>query len=162
VPFTVRDGTMYFLLGVDKVFHCLTDLGGGIKRRERKRREGVLKGGMREFREESNSIFGAGYYSSELLYDQVAIVDASLQMAAVFLPVSSEWLDSAVNLFAEEAKKERTRACDEIESLVWVSEREFRGRIKTMWRPVKQFYGKGFTERLTVSLRYVFRQCLVS
>lgn len=158
VPYTIRNGVLYFLLGRDKVFHNLTDLGGGIKKNELAIRGGALIGGVREFMEESNGVFGKMFYHPDVLYDKVAIINTRTRMAAVFLPVGEEWIDKAVERFNVESRKRRKGEWDEIEELVWVTEEDFQSLVHSskMWRPVRKFYKTVFDENLKSSLRYVF------
>ena len=60
LPYVIKnDGNqrkIYFLFGIDRETGDITDLGGGVKRDEFS-----LEAGLREFREESDEIFGTIY-----------------------------------------------------------------------------------------------------
>jgi len=155
---------IYLLLGRDKQFRNITDLGGGIKTKEREAEGGVLVGGMREFEEESNGIFG-DVYIADLLYEQVAIIDKKSRMAAVFFPVDPSWIQKSVTLFEEKTKNKRPKDRDEIDELVWYSQEDFTDLIvakKTLWSPIKKFYAKSFTSDLVASLTFIYDKCVTT
>src|SRR6185312_14252349 len=75
--------TIHFLLARDPSGD-ITDVGGGVKQNEE-----ALRAALREFREESNEIFGHVLY--ENINDTVrCVVLIENQMAVIFLPVEKE------------------------------------------------------------------------
>ena len=150
---------LYFLFARDQNSGEITDLGGGVKQYEFS-----LSAGLREFREESDEIFGT-------LYDKIN--DRSLSMALVsnkmsvlFIPLSSEWYDIVPEMFQKKKKllypKTRKRSHSEVSELLWIDEVEFKKLISPhnhqMWRVVRNFYQRGYTKDVIQALKiaYVF------
>jgi len=159
---------IYFLLGIDKESGDITDLGGGVKRDEFS-----LEAGLREFREESDEIFGTLYdHPNDYLRD---IAISSSDMCVLFVPLDVEWYDKAVNLF-EQRKREPFPSVDgngkkkshcEIERLVWIDEDSFLDMIRSrsglcrlqdvsrhqLWSRLQKFYRRKMNGELREALK---------
>ena len=127
LPYVVKNNNgkrkIYFLLGIDRETGDITDLGGGVKRDEFS-----LEAGLREFREESDEIFGNIYDHPNDYMRNIALSDSD--MCVLFVPLAVEWYDEAISLFEKRktgpfpADGKKKSHC-EIERLVWVDEDSF-------------------------------------
>ncbi|MGV9199674.1 MAG: NUDIX domain-containing protein [Promethearchaeia archaeon] len=147
IPYVIKDGKIYFLLAVDKPSGDITDLGGGVKKGEF-----ALMAALREFKEETDEIFGKLYDDVNNRLTDIAIVDK--KMSVLFLPLPLEWFSKASPVFAKNIDNRKKKSHDEVSSLVWVSEDDFVTIIKKrMWRRIKHFYSKNYSEKLLAALR---------
>ena len=159
---------IYFLFGIDRDTGDITDLGGGVKRDEFS-----LEAGLREFREESDEIFGTLYDRPNDYLRDIAI--SSSDMCVLFVPLDVEWYDKAVNLF-EQRKREPFPSVDgngkkkshcEIERLVWIDEDSFLDMIRSrsglcrlqdvskhqLWSRLQKFYRRKMNGELREALK---------
>lgn len=95
IPFTISNGKLYFLLGIDKKTRDLTDFGGGVKVTET-----MLSGGCREWSEESCKIFD-DEVTEERLNRSIAVVTDNWRAAIIFYHVDQKWLSLAPKVFKE-------------------------------------------------------------
>jgi len=149
IPYLIIDDVIYFLLGTDKVSGDLTDLGGGVKKGEF-----ALLAALREFREESDEVFGDIYHDVNQRLIDIAVTDE--KMSVLFLPVGKEWYKKAPQEFAKRVGYSKKKAHDEISELVWVKDTEFRdvtSKNGRMWRRLKCFYSRNYTEKLLCALK---------
>lgn len=150
IPYTVVNNIVYFLCAIDTKTGDYCDFGGGVKRTET-----AIEGGIREFREESISIFEEDVYSANTYINTAAIDDDRREMSIIFLPLQSEWFDTCGKLF-NEAKK-RSKEPLEVSDVEWLKEDEFyeiafsrstssasytlkRCKKRTMWLRLKSFF----------------------
>lgn len=140
---------IYFLLGVDAKYNEITDFGGGVKQSYS---ESSMTAATREFREETESVFGE-------LYDKIPNMNLTVALqnnhqSTLFVPVSGEWYLKAPLLFENSPTKK------EISKLVWFSEDEFKELVSNnssgMWTKIKRFYRDGYTQNLTNSLKLIY------
>ena len=161
IPYTVHDGSVFFLFARDRESGDVCDFGGSVARGET-----TLAGGMREFEEESLGIFGR-------LYDGVAVLDRDVclvgyEAALVFHPVADVWLACAAPAFAKEAARqtaapaedERTRrARNEVSDVAWNSEHEFEqllARGSKLWHRLGFFLRQGVDSTFIPALKTAF------
>nr|QBK85548.1 MAG: NUDIX hydrolase [Marseillevirus LCMAC101] len=172
LPYIVKnnDGRkkIYFLLGIDKESGDITDLGGGVKRDEFS-----LEAGLREFREESDEIFGNIYDHPNDYMRNIAL--SSHDMCVLFVPLAAEWYDKAAPLF-EQRKGDPFPSIDgtnkkkshcEIERLVWIDEDSFLELIgsrtgscklpdicdRQIWSRLQKFYRRKINKDLKEALK---------
>lgn len=146
IPYTIANGSIYFLLARDKTTRELGDFGGGVRKSEF-----ALTAALREFYEESHGIFGQIYKSESDMSNKVALVDGS-NMAIVFVPLDSMWLEEAQRVFLEHPPKKKKE--DEVSELVWVSEYTFSSLIKgesvsknILWTKIQSFFRKNYNHQ---------------
>ena len=133
IPYTRKDNQLYFLLAKDKRTGELSDFGGGIKIH----REVAMAGALREFKEETNDLFGDLYDKINYFSNKIAIVDDS--MAILFIPISNIWLNDAAHMF-EKRKNQATRRCQaEVESLIWIDECGLRRLLASDRKPSSKY-----------------------
>ena len=164
VPYIIRPDknghdSLDFLFARDKKTGEITDFGGGVKQYEFS-----LNAGLREFREESDEIFGT-------LYDKINDYGLSIalvynRMSVLFIPLSSEWYDIVPTMFQEKRKsynsKTRKRSHDEVSELLWINEAEFKKMISPhnhkMWEVVRKFYHHSYNNdvRQALIVAYTF------
>nr|QBK86404.1 MAG: NUDIX hydrolase [Marseillevirus LCMAC102] len=160
VPYTidVHNGTniLYFLFARDRVSGDITDLGGGVKKNEYS-----LIAALREFREESDEIFGTLYERVNDLTTNIALLGDN--MSVLFIPVKWEWYKKAPDLFKEKKKSPHfqfKRSHNEVSELLWFNENEFQQLIspknKQMWTRIRKFYQCGFDTNLKAALKMVY------
>lgn len=161
VPYIVRVDTrgnkkLHFLLARDQDSGDITDLGGGVKQNEY-----ALLAALREFREESDEIFGSLYYNINNLATNVALLGE--RMSVIFIPLPDIWYDIAPEKFSAKRlsqPRSKKRSHDEVSELLWIDEDEFRRLIsprnRKMWVRVRKFYQKGYDEQLRRALKIVY------
>ena len=125
----------------------LGDFGGGIRQSET-----GLQGGYREWMEESRNIFAAEYPSEEYLKGNPALLNEG--MAVVFVQVSSEWYETASELFLRSGTGKK--CSDEVSEVVWVDERTFTRMIYSYSRSAS---GRS-SDVLWKKVQIFFRKCL--
>ena len=159
---------IYFLFGIDKESGDITDLGGGVKRDEFS-----LEAGLREFREESDEIFGNIYDHPNNYLRNIAL--SSNNMCVLFIPLALEWYDSAIPLFERrktipfptiDGHTKKKSHC-EIERLVWIDEDSFIELIQSrtgccqlpnicdhqLWSRLQKFYRRKINKELHEALK---------
>lgn len=171
LPYIIKNNNgmrkLYFLLGIDRETGDITDLGGGVKRDEFS-----LEAGLREFREESDEIFGNIYDHPNDYMRNIALSDHD--MCVLFVPLAVEWYDEAVQLF-EKRKTDlfpvdgicKKKSHCEIERLVWIDEDSFLDMIRSrtgscklpnisnrqIWTRIQKFYRRKMNRELREALR---------
>jgi 8-oxo-dGTP pyrophosphatase MutT (NUDIX family) len=146
--------SVHFLLARDPSGD-ITDFGGGVKQNEE-----ALRAALREFREESNEIFGDVVY--ENINDTVrCIVLIENQMAVIFLPVEKEWYYSAVNVFSQKRETRPIKKThNEVVEVMWFTESEFkdltRPQDRRMWDRIRKFYYNNYTDEVGEALKLVY------
>lgn len=151
IPYTIANGSIYFLLARDKSTKELGDFGGGVRKSEF-----ALTAALREFYEESHGIFGQIYKSESDMSNKVALVDGN-NMAIIFAPLESAWLEDAQRVFLENPPKKKKE--DEVSELVWVSEYNFSSLIKgesvsrnILWSKIQSFFRKNYNHQRAKNL----------
>jgi hypothetical protein len=124
IPFCIAQNSVHFLVGLDKRFSEVTDMGGCVKSNEK-----TLYGGLRELHEESRGVFDN--IRIQDLEMQIALVDRNKRMSVIFLPVKYECKDEIIVNFTNNAKlvqgygKKKRKAFDELSDLMWVNDEVF-------------------------------------
>lgn len=159
IPYFIRksDNKIYFLFGIDWRTNDLTCFGGGIKKTEFS-----LKGGLREFREETREIFDHMVY--DINHKACCMGLYSKNMSVLFVPVEEEWYTRATKLFREYAKDNiYKKGYNEIARLVWIEYSDFLSLLhpndRRMWRRIKKFYREEFRgnrKQIEQNLRAVY------
>lgn len=144
IPYIIIKKELYFLLGVDKESHDLTDFGGGVKKGET-----TLMGAIREFKEESRNIFKF-HYNINHICNHVAITDGK-EMSIIFLCVNKKWLNKARYNFHNHYNPQLDAQFDELEDVRWLTQNEFYNIIfnpnnDQLWKRVQRFFIKTFDE----------------
>lgn len=157
VPYVIieedKDKKIYFLFAIDKESSDVTDLGGGVKQDEYS-----LTAAIREFREESDEIFGDLYEDIDKFASCPSIIKDN--MCTLFLPVEKKWYDTATSLFKNREICQK-RSHDEISELVWFSQEELEEMIfsqnEKMWTRIKKFYSQIYSKNLKEILEIMYR-----
>jgi len=159
VPYIVErteDGDrLYFLFARDKISGEITDLGGGVKKNEFS-----LMAALREFREESDEIFGNIYDEINDSATLIAVIDSN-KMAVLFLPLQKEWYTKAPKMFANRPMENIKRTHNEVSELLWYSEDELKKLLSsrnTMWTRLRRFYRRSYTNTLKQMLKLKYSQ----
>ena len=94
IPYTIKDGKKYFLLGIDAKFGTLTDFGGGVKRGEN-----FIEAACRELDEESLGIFNFLHPErmKEVRQNSTTVYDDN--SAIIFLNVSVDSMNDVCGNF---------------------------------------------------------------
>jgi hypothetical protein len=119
IPYIVREGEIYFALGLDTQHSELTDFGGGVSY---KSDGNALEGALREFSEESLGVFGA---VDRALLTKCFVV-YNRQMMIVFVPFDVNPLDKS-RLFHQFLLQETD---PEVSDILWLSEQEFKTALE--------------------------------
>ena len=136
IPFTVKENSMHFLLGIDRRTRELTDLGGGVKCGET-----LIDTGYREFTEESCKIFQR-VVSRETLKMSPAVTNKKRTTAIFFVRVDPMWLDHAETKFCEFQRYLSMNKYLELIGLKWVTFKDFKNvafnhKNQCMWRRIQ-------------------------
>jgi len=136
-----NDDQLYFLFGIDKTAKELTDFGGGIKKGET-----PLIAAVREFNEESRSLFDPEDYNINRYTNCVSLHDRD--MSIIFLPVKRKWLNQAKHNFDN---NESCKKSDEMSFVEWhdldsFCELSFNPRKTILWRRVQKFLSTNIGE----------------
>ncbi len=94
IVYTYINDNLFFVLGVDNESKALTDFGGGIKKTEN-----FIRGGLREFYEESLEIFGK--IDEKIINDSLAIF--TCEMCIIFIKMSFDF-GEIKDIFMKELK----------------------------------------------------------
>lgn len=156
VPYIIRNGKIYFLLAIDRNSGDITDLGGGVQQDEMS-----LIAALREFREESDEIFGSIYSEVNEQANRIALLGN--RMSVLFIPVDEVWFDKAPKDFIRRRRSRlhsTKRSHNEVSRLLWISERQF-GRLiqpknREMWTRLQRFYRQGYTTDLLEALKITY------
>ena len=154
IPYTIKEGKLYFLLGQDKQSGDITDFGGGVKQFET-----TLVAALRELDEESDEILGKFDVNDSQISRAIALLNK--HMGTLFIPLSVEWFDKAPKLFEERKKTNSTRkkSHQEIEKILWVDSTQFKKLLRSnshaklrMWNKLCSFYRNGFDDTFRSAL----------
>jgi hypothetical protein len=155
VPYIVYKNKLYFLFGRDRVTGEITDLGGGVKEYEFS-----LSAALREFREESNEIFGSIYYQINACSLNVCLVGSN--MSTMFLPLDVVWYYLAPSVFLKNRTDKLKRSHNEISELIWLNDYQIKEMLysdkKCMWVRIKNFYRASYNENLKRMLKMLYRK----
>ncbi len=137
IPYCVVNGKIHFLLAKDSKYNQLSDFGGGVKQKEN-----ALTGGIREFREESNSIFDDEMYRINYFEESLALTDE--KMSIIFLPLEERWLKEARKRFDEKLLSPRSKKSAEVGGIKWVSQDTFKNLVydktnEKVWSRIQNF-----------------------
>ena len=161
IPYIVKkDKTgkdiIHFLLARDQDSGDITDFGGGVKQNETS-----LTASMREFREESDEIFGTLYDRINSSATNVALFDRS--MSVLFVPLSNDWYELAQQKFNQRRmilSCDKKKSHNEVSELLWFDEKEFRQLISPdntkMWSRVRRFYYRNYGNNLQDALKIIY------
>lgn len=127
LPYTVKNGRLYFLLVVDKKSGDFADYGGGVKKHEF-----ALDACLREFKEESGELFNNIYEKKEEMVDFVAMTRNN--MSSIFIPMGCGW-DHVVDILDPS---------NEVSRMVWIEEHHFKSMLANpksgIWSRIRNFY----------------------
>ncbi len=139
IPYVIINNSIYFLLGVDNRTKELTDFGGGVKASENS-----IEGAIREFREETNSIFGKKMYSEGAFSDCITVSDC-VKMTILFKKIDKKWIANASRKFYFRTKYTQGLRYQEIDKLLWIHEMDFRTMVRhnnlnfILWEKIRRF-----------------------
>ncbi len=160
VPYIVKEGELFFLLGQDRQSGDITDLGGGVKQYE-----STLAAALRELDEESDEILGS--LKPNDFSCSVALLDN--QMGVLFIPLSKRWYVDAPKLFNSKKGTCKKKSHTEIKQLIWFNEKDFQELIRPnsqnsskMWKRLRGFYHRNFTDKLKNALQLTYNRAIVS
>ncbi len=137
IPFTVKNNSLYFLLGIDRGTRELTDFGGGVKSAET-----MVDGALREFTEESCEIFSSTI-TKEHIRHSPAIINSLQNSAIFFLRIDSHWIDTAEEVFDTYQKELRQiKKHNELIGIKWIVDSDFKlvafnRRSQCMWKRIQ-------------------------
>ncbi len=156
IPYIIINDSIYFLFGIDTDSGDITDFGGGCKSNEF-----ALYGGLREFEEESNGIFGP-VYDEIKKSNYVALKDRN--MATIFVPLEKEWLHTAKKIFENERKNTKTKCRLEIKELLWLSEEHLENMLidptshdYKLWTKLRRYYKQTINHQLKLKLKDIYK-----
>ena len=122
IPYCIKDGEVYFGMGIDTKTGDMTDFGGGI----RYKKDGdAITGSLREFMEESLCIFGA--YDSQSVQNNVVVYTDTMMIIFLHFDVNMERINEIFD------SRVRISKYFEISSLIWIPKSVFVSCIKTGW-----------------------------
>ncbi len=139
IPYVIINDNIYFLLGIDRLTKELTDFGGGVKIFEN-----TLGGAIREFKEETNTIFGNSIYCYNSFANALAITDKK-KMTIIFLRLDPMWFNTAKDIFDEKKQHAPNINYKEIDYLIWVHKNRFNKILLfnnfpiKMWKKIQNF-----------------------
>jgi hypothetical protein len=147
---------LHFLLARDNDSGDITDFGGGVKQNEVS-----LTASLREFREESDEIFGNLYDKVNDLSVAIAILDKT--MSVLFIPLPIEWYSTALDKFNNRVHlphRLRKKSHNEVSEIIWFNEEEFIHLISpdnpAMWSRIRKFYSRNYGDQLSKALKNSF------
>lgn len=139
IVYTMYEGRLYFLLGVDRKSGEYTDFGGGCKNGET-----LQQGAWREFHEESCGIFSI--LAENCLDNSIAVTTSKKDFAIFFIEAPTVLLNIAPPLFhhVQNGTVLKSRKCMENIAIEWVDDDDFQNMIydtdnKEMWSRIKGF-----------------------
>jgi len=139
VPYTIRDDKVYFLLARDKKTSDITDFGGGVKSNE-----SSLSACLREFKEESNCIFGEDFYSNSNKFSLSPCFILFNEISILFVYVDDVWLDIAKKTFEDNKKVYHSKCYKEVSDVFWLDEDCLRNMVfsehSSMWNKIRNYY----------------------
>lgn len=137
IPYTIKNGRIYFLLGVDRKTSDLTDFGGGVKCNET-----IVIGGLRELEEESCKLF-EGVITAKDLRQSPALTNKKQNTVIFFAKIAPEWLDTAPQKFIEQQQSlDKIKKYNELSAVRWLNQDEFshvafNGKNHRLWRRIQ-------------------------
>lgn len=140
IPFTIKRGKIYFLLGVDSKTKEYTDFGGGVKNHET-----FVSCACRELAEESCELF-SGVITEDNLKNSFAIVNKNRTNVIFFPFINNSYLETAAVQFKiAHDKLSHIKKYNELVSIVWLNEDRFidiayNKRPNCMWQKVKNMF----------------------
>jgi len=161
IPYVVIEdeegiNVLHYLLAIDKDSGDITDFGGGVKQNEVS-----LTASLREFKEESDEIFGTLYDKINNSATNIALLDKS--MSVLFIPLPYEWYNTASEKFNERKTSpiyDKKKSHNEVSELLWFNENEFLQLISPdntrMWSRVKRFYHRNYGTQLENALKIIY------
>ena len=138
IIYTIRDGRLYFCLGIDTNHDAYTDFSGGIKQTE-----DTISGAHREFIEESLNVFGN--ISKDQINNSLALY--SENMMTIFIYVNCD-MDRICSIFE---KSVRFTSNPEVKSILWLPKMKFLNIINKkdpsiMYHKLYDLFLMGFSE----------------
>jgi hypothetical protein len=157
IPYTVFQGRLFFLLGVDRKTNEYTDFGGGCKNNET-----LLDGAWREFQEETCGVFSM--FDKSCLTTSIAVCNETKDSAIFFVEVPYVLLDIAPPLFMNIQKENiLNKKCLENVSIQWIDDEDFRDMAfknsKLMWVRINKFLSE-HTEWDDLKMKIVLRRAI--
>lgn len=130
IPYTIAFNRVYFLMGVDRGTHELTDFGGGIKNGE-----SPVQAALRELGEETCGLFGEHITVSHLERSK-CVANYKSNAFIYFARVSVKWLYIAEEQFSKIPCK------TEVVGVKWLTDEEFKHVIfnkqsQVLWKRVQ-------------------------
>lgn len=117
IPFTIKNGVIYFLVGIDNKTGEMTDFGGGVKNHET-----FVTCAVRELAEESCEIF-TNIITEKVLENSFAIVDKNSTNVIFFPFINNEYLDKApVHFKIAHNKLSHMKKYNELVAVRWLKE----------------------------------------
>ncbi len=150
IPYIVKEGILFLLLGQDSESGDITDLGGGVKQYE-----STLEAAFREFEEESDEILGS--LRPNDFSCSIALLDN--KMGVLFIPLSERWYIDAPKFFDSKKGLCKKKSHTEIDSLIWFCEEDFKELIQSqgkMWNKLQKFYHRNYGDKLQTALRLAY------
>lgn len=139
VPYTIRNNKVYFLLARDKKTSDITDFGGGVKNHE-----SSLSACLREFKEESNCIFGEEFYNNSNHFSIYPCFILFNEISILFVYVNEIWLDTAKTVFEDNKKVYHSKCYQEVSDVFWLDEDCLKTMVysehSSMWVKIKNYY----------------------
>ena len=120
IPYTIYNGRIFFLFGIHFNSSDICDFGGGRKKDETSKDTAI-----REFKEETNSLFG-DIYQYSMFRRTTSILCRRRQNMIFFLPVDKRWLYQAP---VEFKSRNEDRPNKEILKVVWVDQDKYKSLI---------------------------------
>lgn len=145
IPYTIRYGKVYFLLGVDAQTGEYTDFGGGVKINE-----SVIAGAYREFCEETCEIFRNDVNEMSLIRTP-KVTTVFSTCVIFFVYINNKWLKETKEKFYENKEKLKgIKKYSEIKDVEWIEEKFFRKMVynqscKLMWKRIKCIINQNIT-----------------
>lgn len=139
VPYTIKDNKVYFLLARDKKTSDITDFGGGVKNHE-----SSLSACLREFKEESNCIFGEEFYNNPNKFTLCPCFILFNEISILFVYVDNLWLNIAKKTFEDNKKIYYSKCYQEVSGVFWLDEHCLKNMVysehSSMWLKIKNYY----------------------
>lgn len=159
IPFTIKNDTVYFLMGIDRKTGEYTDFGGGVKNHET-----FVSCAIRELSEESCELF-TGVITEQVLKNSFAVANRNKTNVIFFPFINSEYLGKApVQFKIAHDKLSHMKKYNELAAVRWLTEKQFIDiaycrNPNCMWEKVKLMFRQNiFWRELRCSLLNVRQQ----